>query len=91
MEKHLQPTSILDFDHPDVKTFVQNTTQRLSDPRKKAVNLFYSVENDAVFHFYNHRGQPHMGYLNNHSLFDDLPLEHICETYRKEYTVVGCN
>jgi len=198
MDKYLQPTSILDFDHPDVKTFVQKTIQGLSDPRQIAVKLFYTVrnsirynpyyvdltvegmrasttlekgfswcvgkavllsatcraagipsqlgfsdvrnhqnpekltkilktdvyfwhgysllylngrwvkatpafdlelckkhgiipvefdgENDALFQFYDRHGQPHMEYLNDRGVFDDLPLEQIRETYRNEYT-----
>ncbi len=198
MDKYLQPTSFLDFDHPDVKTFVQKTIQGLSDPRQIAVKLFYTIrdsirynpyyvdltvegmrasttlekgfgwcvgkavllsatcraagipaqlgfsdvrnhqnpekitkilktdvyfwhgysllylngkwvkatpafdlelckqqgiipvefdgENDAVFHFYDCHGQPHMEYLNECGVFDDLPLEQIRETYEDKYT-----
>ncbi len=198
MDKYLQPTSILDFDHSDVKTFVQKTTQGLSNPRQIAVKLFYTVrdsirynpyyvdltvkgmrasttlekgfswcvgkavllsaacraagiparlgfadvrnhqnpekitkmlktdvyfwhgysllylnekwvkatpafdlelckrhgiipvefdgENDAIFHFYDRHGHPHMDYLDDRGVFDDLPLEQIRETYRNKYT-----
>lgn len=197
MDKYLQPTSFLDYDHPDVKAFVQKTIQGLSDPREKAVKLFYAVRNgirynpyhidlsvrglrasttlqkgfswcvgkatlltavfratgipaqlgfadvrnhqspehvkevlrtnvyywhgysvvylngkwvkatpafdlnickrhniipvefngeeDAVFHYPDRLGRPHMEYLKSHGTFADLPLEQISETFRNEY------
>jgi transglutaminase-like putative cysteine protease len=197
MDKYLQPTPFLDFSHPDVVAFVQKAIQGLSDPREKAVKLFYAVrngirynpyhidltiegmrasttlqkgfswcvgkavllsavcraagipaklgfadvrnhqspeyitkvlgtnvyfwhgynllylngkwvkatpafdlnlcekhgivpvefdgENDAVFHFLDRHGKPHMEYLNDRGVYDDLPLEQIYETYKAEY------
>lgn len=52
MDKYLQPTSFLDFDHPDVKDFVQKTIQGLSEPREKAVKLFYAVRNNIRYNPY---------------------------------------
>jgi len=199
MDKYLQPTSFLDFDHPTVKVFVEKTIHRLTDPREKAIKLFYAVRNnirynpyyvnltvegmrasttlqngfgwcvgkavllsavcraagiptqlgfadvrnhqspekitkalktdvyfwhgysllflngkwvkatpafdlelcekqgilpvefdgekDAVFHFHDRHGKPHMEYLNDRGVFDDLPLKQILETYRDEYSL----
>jgi len=52
MDKFLQPTPFLDFDHPDVKAFVEKTIHGLSDPREKAVKLFYAVRNDIRYNPY---------------------------------------
>ena len=52
MDKYLQPTSFLDFDHPDVKAFVRETIRDVSTPREKAVRLFYAVRNDICYNPY---------------------------------------
>ncbi len=198
MDKFLQPTPFLDFDHPDVKAFVEKTIHGLSDPREKAVKLYYAVrdsirynpyqidlsviglrasttlrkgsswcvgkaillsaacraagipaqlgfadvrnhqspkliteilktnvylwhgysllylnnkwvkatpafdlelcekhdivpvefdgKHDAVFHYYDRSGKPHMEYLTDHGIYDDLPLKNLYETFKAEYT-----
>jgi len=45
----------------------------------------FDGKTDAVFHFYDRNGRPHMEYLNDKGIFDDLPLEQIRRTYWKEY------
>jgi len=40
---------------------------------------------DAVFHFHDRYGKPHMEYLNDRGVFDDLPLQQIYETYQMKY------
>ena len=197
MDRYLQPTSFLDYNQADVKAFVQKTIHGLSNPREKAVKLFYAVrdgirynpyridltvkgmrasttlnngfgwcvgkavllsaacraagipsklgfadvrnhqspeaitkvlktdiyfwhgysllylngrwvkatpafdsnlcekqgivpvefdgEKDAVFHYSDQLGRPHMEYLNDRGVYDDLPVEEIYQTYLQEY------
>ncbi len=197
MDNFLQPTPFLDFDHPEVKAFTQETIKGITHPREKAIKLFYAVrngirynpyhidltiegmrasttlqkgsswcvgkavllsavcraagipaklgftdvrnhqspeevtkvlrtniyywhgysllylngkwikatpafdlvlckrhgiipiefdgENDAVFHYHDRHGKPHMEYLKDRGIFDDLPLEKIYNTYKQEY------
>ena len=52
MDHLLQPTPFLDFEYPDVKTFVQKTTRGISDPKEKAVALFYAVRDTIRYNPY---------------------------------------
>ncbi len=45
----------------------------------------FDGEQDAVFPPYDRSGNRHIEYLNDHGLFDDLPLKQIYESYRKDY------
>ncbi len=49
------------------------------------VPVEFDGEKDAVFHFYDRHGHPHMEYLYDRGTYDDLPLENIYQTYLKEY------
>ncbi len=52
MDEYLQPTSVLNFNHPVVEAFVRKTIQGLSEPREKAVKLFYAVRNNIRYNPY---------------------------------------
>ncbi len=45
----------------------------------------FDGKKDAVFHPNDRNGRPHMEYLNNRGVFDDLPLDLIYRTYLQEY------
>jgi len=47
--RYLQPTPILDADHPAVRSFAREAVSGLSDPVKKAVHLFYAVR-DGIWY-----------------------------------------
>jgi transglutaminase-like putative cysteine protease len=49
------------------------------------VPVDFDGEKDAVFHFHDRYGRPHMEYLNDRGTYDDLPLEKIYQTYLAEY------
>ncbi len=42
-ERYLRPTYHLDFDHPAVRAFAEETAGGLATPRERAVALFYEV------------------------------------------------
>jgi transglutaminase-like putative cysteine protease len=43
LEKFLKPTSVINSDHPEVKSLAYEVAGRYSDPRKRAVEIFYVV------------------------------------------------
>ncbi len=49
------------------------------------VPVEFDGEKDAVFHFYDRNGHPHMEYLKDRGTYDDLPLKEIYDTYLHEY------
>jgi transglutaminase-like putative cysteine protease len=55
-EEYLKPTSILDSDHPVVAGFASKAIGDCTDPREKAVRLYYAVRDgilyDPYFPFY---------------------------------------
>jgi transglutaminase-like putative cysteine protease len=48
-EKYLEPTSILDSDHPRVVDFALKAVGDRQDPREKAVRLFYAVRDGVLY------------------------------------------
>ena len=42
-ERYLRPTFALDFEHPAVRRFAEETVARANTPRERAVALFYAV------------------------------------------------
>jgi transglutaminase-like putative cysteine protease len=47
--KYLEPTSIIDSDHPRVVAFASNAAGDLEDPREKAVRLYYAVRDGVLY------------------------------------------
>ena len=47
--KYLEPTSILDSDHPDIQDYARRVAGREQGPREKAVKLFYAVR-DGIWY-----------------------------------------
>ena len=47
--KYLEPTSILDSDHPRVVDFTRQAIGDREDPREKAVRLFYAVRDGVLY------------------------------------------
>ncbi len=43
LEKFLKPTSVINSDHPEVKSLAYEVAGRYSDPRKRAIEIFYAV------------------------------------------------
>jgi len=52
MDKFLQTTSFLDYDHPIVRAFVQETLTGISDQKEKAIRLFYAVRDQIRYNPY---------------------------------------
>jgi transglutaminase-like putative cysteine protease len=48
-EEYLKPTSILDSDHPAVRTFAREAAGGESDPVGRAVNLYYAVRDGILY------------------------------------------
>jgi transglutaminase-like putative cysteine protease len=48
-DPYLNPTSILDSDHPRVVEFARNETAGLDDPRERAVKLYYAVRDGVLY------------------------------------------
>jgi transglutaminase-like putative cysteine protease len=44
---------------------------------------------DSLYHPYDREGRRHMEYLRDHGEFDDIPLERMRETWRREYAHVA--
>lgn len=53
MQEYLQPTAILDCDHPEVVTFARKHATEDGDPRAKAVRLYYAVRDGFRYDPYN--------------------------------------
>ena len=49
------------------------------------VPVEFDGERDAVFHPVDRKGRPHMEYLFDRGVYDDLPLEQIYQTYLEAY------
>ncbi len=48
-EAYLKPTWTIDSDHPEVIAYAQQITQGLSQPREKAVALYYAVRDLVMY------------------------------------------
>jgi transglutaminase-like putative cysteine protease len=49
MERYLQPTAVLDYDSESVKRFVEDAIRGATDPRERAVRLFYEVRDGIAY------------------------------------------
>ncbi|MEJ2718046.1 MAG: transglutaminase-like domain-containing protein [Deltaproteobacteria bacterium] len=49
IEEYLEPTDILDSDHPDVVQFADNTVEGTTDPVEQAIRLFYAVRDQIAY------------------------------------------
>ncbi|UBM62258.1 transglutaminase family protein [Candidatus Sulfidibacterium hydrothermale] len=52
MDKFLQPTPFLNFEHPVVQDFVRKTTEGISGQKEKAVRLFYAIRDGIRYNPY---------------------------------------
>ncbi len=48
-EEYLQPTAIIDCDHPDIRNFAQKATDGAEDTVDRARRLFYAVRDPVVY------------------------------------------
>jgi transglutaminase-like putative cysteine protease len=53
MQKYLEPTAILDSDHPEVVAFARKHGDEHGDPRDVAVKLYYAVRDGIRYDPYN--------------------------------------
>ena len=47
--KYLEPTNIIDSDHPEVRNYARKIAGKCRDDREKAVKLFYAVRDDIWY------------------------------------------
>ena len=58
MQENLEPTSIVDSDHPEVQAFAREHSAGRSDPRETAVALYYAVRDGIRYDPYSASVEP---------------------------------
>jgi transglutaminase-like putative cysteine protease len=51
--------------------------------------LEFDGENDSIFHAFDKGGRQHMEYVNDHGVFETLPLEEISRSFRDTYPTMA--
>jgi len=52
LKKYLQPTQYIESEHKDVIGFAKKITENITDPKSKAIKLFYAVRDQIAYDAY---------------------------------------
>jgi hypothetical protein len=90
IQKFIQSTPTIDFNHPAVAEFVLKHAGDNGDPVKQAVSLYYSVRDNIRYDPYSidltvEGLCASTTIINGRGDFDDVPIDAIIETFMKEY------
>jgi len=58
LEQYLKPTAFIESDHKDVLEFAKRVTINITDPKTKAIKLFYAVRDQIVYDPYTFNLKP---------------------------------